>query len=133
MSRVSPAGRDPVLSTLGKRGFAGSGFRLELSLGRRMSIPASGPAKGEERFVLGVRHDQTALCHRNQLPLVPAPCVVLLASLTDTLPVLFGEWISRRLFYAGRFPLFACQFCSEEMVFVRNVQCREHGHLVTIG
>jgi len=59
--------------------------------------------------------------------------VVALASLTDPLLVFFGEWVFRSLFFARRFPVFAIQLCFQELVFVSNVQRREHGQFGAIG
>ena len=88
-----------------------------------------------------------ALCHREQLPLEPAPRLVSLASLTSALSIFFGEWLPRLvhfpherikgiglfrcLLFARRFLLFAFQLCFQE--FVGYSHGREHSQLLAIG
>src|SRR5215469_1587776 len=54
--------------------------------------------------------------------------MVSFACLPGALSVFFGEWV--RGWFAA---LSAFQLCFHSMVFVGNVQCREHGQLGTIG
>src|SRR5215469_12572660 len=94
-------------------------FDPSLSGAWRTPVPASAPAKGEERFVLLLGRVEFAIGDRQKLVLVPAPRAVSFAPLPGTLSVFFAEWFRCS-------PLFAFQLCFQAMVFVSNSQRREH-------